>query len=192
MPGATVHSSGSRYQRRMGRKDYVNIGIKETLLARRGLDGGTPEVTSSAATKRPWEFRHRGRITRELEKKIIYCEQMLCIWRISTTLCEDKEHPYALQESHSTGYVVTRWEANLWCGQETQRWSRFEFRKAPARGYETAVDWPIRYEDVAPWYSTCRNLPASAVTKMELSTPADGEFLPPWEFNYYWKINAAK
>jgi len=36
-------------------------------------------------------------------------------------------------------------------GRETQRWSRFDF-EGPARdGY--AVDWPIRYNDLAPWYA---------------------------------------
>ena len=36
-------------------------------------------------------------------------------------------------------------------GRMTQRWSDFDY-EGPARdGY--AVDWPIRYADIAPWYS---------------------------------------
>jgi choline dehydrogenase-like flavoprotein len=68
----------------------------------------------------------------------------------------------------------------LWARQ-TQRWSDFEFN-APARdGY--AVDWPIRYKDLAPWYSHVEKFAGISGNKDGLAQLPDGEFLPPWEMN---------
>ncbi len=63
----------------------------------------------------------------------------------------------------------------------TQRWSKFDF-EGPARdGY--AVDWPIRYEELAPWYSHVELFAGISGNKDGLETLPDGEFLPPWELN---------
>ena len=68
----------------------------------------------------------------------------------------------------------------MWA-RETQRWSRFEF-EAPARdGF--AVDWPIRYEDLAPWYAHVEKFAGISGNKDGIDNLPDGEFLPPWEFN---------
>jgi len=66
----------------------------------------------------------------------------------------------------------------MWARQ-TQRWSDFDF-EGPARdGF--AVDWPIRYKDLAPWYSYVEKFAGIAGNKDGLDTLPDGEFLPPWE-----------
>ncbi|MFM9020933.1 MAG: GMC family oxidoreductase [Sediminibacterium sp.] len=68
----------------------------------------------------------------------------------------------------------------LWARQ-TQRWSRFDF-EAPARdGF--AIDWPIRYPELAPWYSYVEKFAGISGNKDGLETLPDGEFLPPWEMN---------
>ena len=84
------------------------------------------------------------------------------------------------RKNHLTGYVVTRWVAKviMWARQ-TQRWSDFDF-EGPARdGF--AVDWPIRYKDLAPWYSYVEKFAGISGNKDGLDTLPDGEFLPPWE-----------
>jgi choline dehydrogenase-like flavoprotein len=68
----------------------------------------------------------------------------------------------------------------MW-GRETQRWSRFDF-EAPARdGF--AVDWPFRYQDLAPWYSHVEIFAGICGNKDGVETMPDGEFLPGWELN---------
>jgi choline dehydrogenase-like flavoprotein len=68
----------------------------------------------------------------------------------------------------------------MWA-RETQRWSRFEF-EAPGRdGY--AVEWPITYDDLAPWYSHVEKFAGISGNKDGIENLPDGEFLPPWEFN---------
>ncbi|MBA2562987.1 MAG: GMC family oxidoreductase, partial [Chitinophagaceae bacterium] len=59
--------------------------------------------------------------------------------------------------------------------------SKYDF-EGPARdGF--AIDWPIRYNDLAPWYSHVEKFAGIAGNKDGLDTLPDGEFLPPWEMN---------
>jgi choline dehydrogenase-like flavoprotein len=68
----------------------------------------------------------------------------------------------------------------MWARQ-TQRWSNFDF-EGPARdGF--AVDWPIRYNDLAPWYSYVEKFAGISGNKDGLDTLPDGEFLPAWELS---------
>src|SRR3546814_7617120 len=63
----------------------------------------------------------------------------------------------------------------IWARQ-TQRWAEYDF-EGPARdGF--AVDWPIRYADIAPWYSHVERFVGIAGNKDGLATLPDGEFLP--------------
>ena len=78
---------------------------------------------------------------------------------------KDKEHPYVQEKPFDwiRGYQVGG-KSLLWA-RATQRWSNFDF-EGPARdGF--AVDWPIRYEDMAPWYSHVEILRVSVVIKMD-------------------------
>jgi choline dehydrogenase-like flavoprotein len=45
------------------------------------------------------------------------------------------------------------------------------------------VDWPIRYNDLAPWYSHVETFAGISGNRDGLETLPDGEFLPPWELN---------
>ena len=68
----------------------------------------------------------------------------------------------------------------MWARQ-TQRWSPYDF-EGPARdGF--AVDWPIRYQDLAPWYSYVETFAGISGNRDGVDTLPDGEFLPAWEMN---------
>jgi choline dehydrogenase-like flavoprotein len=45
------------------------------------------------------------------------------------------------------------------------------------------VEWPIGYEEIAPWYSHVEKFAGISGNKDGLETMPDGEFLPPWELN---------
>ena len=107
---------------------------------------------------------------------------------------KDKEHPYVQQKPFDwiRGYQVGG-KSLLWARQ-TQRWSKYDF-EGPARdGY--ATDWPIRYDDLAPWYSHVEKFAGISGNYDGLETLPDGEFLPAWEMNcvekdIQQKINSA-
>jgi choline dehydrogenase-like flavoprotein len=143
------------------------------------------------ATMPVWEFPHRNEPTRlEKEQNSIVARCYAYGEATHHFFVKDKEHPYIQEKPFDwiRGYQVGG-KSLLWARQ-TQRWSRFEF-EAPARdGF--AIDWPIRYDDLAPWYSYVEKFAGISGNKDGLETLPDGEFLPPWEMNCVEKELQAK
>ena len=67
-------------------------------------------------------------------------------------------------------------------------WSRQSYRLSDL-DFETnlkdgiAVDWPIRYKDIVPWYSYVEKFVGISGEKLGLPQLPDSEFLPPMEMN---------
>jgi choline dehydrogenase-like flavoprotein len=161
-------------------KELCEHGIK-TLVLERGRN--VQHIKDyPTATKHLWQFTHRGRISHELEKENPIISKCYAFDESAQHFfVKDKEHPYVQEKPFDwiRGYQVGG-KSLMWA-RETQRWSRFEF-EAPARdGF--AVDWPIRYTDLAPWYSHVENFAGISGNKDGIVNLPDGEFLPPWEFN---------
>jgi choline dehydrogenase-like flavoprotein len=94
---------------------------------------------------------------------------------------KDKEHPYIQEKPFDwiRGYQVGG-KSIMW-GRACQRWSNFEF-SAPQR-YGYAVDWPIRYDDIAPWYSHVERFSGICGDKDGMESMPDGDYLPPFEMS---------
>lgn len=67
----------------------------------------------------------------------------------------------------------------LW-GRQSYRWNAMDFEANAKEGI--AVDWPIRYEDIAPWYDKVEAYIGVSGRKEGLPQLPDGVFLPPMEF----------
>ena len=161
-------------------KELCEHGIR-TLVIERGRN--VQHIKDyPTATRHPWQFRHRGRISFELESENPIISKCYAFDEgAQHFFVKDKEHPYIQEKPFDwiRGYQVGG-KSLMWA-RETQRWSRFEF-EAPARdGF--AVDWPIRYHDLAPWYSHVEKFAGISGNKDGIENLPDGEFLPPWEFN---------
>ena len=134
------------------------------------------------ATKNPWDFPHRTYEPLAVTKENPIVSRCYAFSEASQHFfVKDKEHPYVQDKPFDwiRGYQVGG-KSLLWARQ-TQRWSKFDF-EGPARdGF--AVDWPIRYEDLAPWYSHVERFAGIAGNRDGLETLPDGEFLPAWEMN---------
>jgi choline dehydrogenase-like flavoprotein len=167
-------------------KEFCEKGLK-TLLLERGRD--VVHIKDYPTTNMmPWEFKHRGEIPyaiREANPVVSRCyafrEDAMHFF------VKDTEHPYVQDKPFDwiRGYQVGG-KSIMWARQ-TQRWSDFDF-EGPARdGY--AVDWPIRYKDIAPWYSYVEKFAGISGNKDGLPNLPDGEFLPPIELtcveNYF-------
>lgn len=94
---------------------------------------------------------------------------------------KDNEHPYIQEKPFDwiRGYHVGG-KSLMWA-RESQRWSNFEFTSPAKYGY--AIDWPIRYKDIAPWYSHVELFAGICGNYDGLEAMPDGEFLPPFEMN---------
>lgn len=161
-------------------KELCDKGLK-TLVLERGRDVKHLKDYPTA-TKHPWEFPHRGRKTVEiLEENPVVSRCYAFGEPTEHFFVKDKEHPYVQEKPFDwiRGYQVGG-KSLLWARQ-VQRWSKYDF-EGPARdGF--AVDWPIRYNDIAPWYSHVERFAGISGNYDGLDTLPDGEFLPPWEMN---------
>jgi choline dehydrogenase-like flavoprotein len=93
----------------------------------------------------------------------------------------DAEHPYIQEKPFNwiRGYQVGG-RSLLW-GRQCYRLSDLDFSANAKEGF--AVDWPIRYKDIAPWYSYVESYIGVSGQKEGLAQLPDGEFLTPMELN---------
>ncbi len=171
-------------------KELCEKGLK-TLVLERGRD--VKHVTDyPTAMLNPWEVEHRGQVplaTRaEYGKSRSFMREETLHWAI-----KEGEQPF-VQEKPFTwvrGYHVGG-KSLLWARQ-TQRWSDFDFEGPSRDGF--AVDWPIRYADIAPWYSHVEKFAGISGNRDGLPHLPDGEFLPAIELSCietYFKESIAK
>ncbi len=78
---------------------------------------------------------------------------------------------------------------SLMWGRQSYRWSDFDFEANAKDG--VAVDWPIRYADLAPWYDYVERFAGISGSVEGLPQLPDGQFLPPMEMNCVEKDVAA-
>ncbi|EON76425.1 Glucose-methanol-choline (GMC) oxidoreductase:NAD binding site [Lunatimonas lonarensis] len=161
-------------------KELCEKGLK-TLVLERGRDVVHREDYPTMHTHL-WEFPLRGALplsVREENPVVSRCYAFRD--DADHFFVKDKEHPYLQDKPFDwiRGYQVGG-KSLLWARQ-VQRWSKYDFEGPGRDGF--AVDWPIRYDDLAPWYSYVERFIGVAGNKDGLETLPDGEFLPPWEMN---------
>ncbi|SFD70073.1 GMC oxidoreductase [Spirosoma endophyticum] len=161
-------------------KELCEKGLK-TLVLERGRDV-RHIVDYPTATQNPWEFPHRNRMPEAFDQKNPIATKCYALDESTQQFfVKDAEHPYVQEKPFDwiRGYQVGG-KSLIWARQ-TQRWSKFDFEANARDG--AAVDWPIRYEDIAPWYSHVEKFVGISGNKDGLETLPDGEFLKPWELN---------
>ena len=161
-------------------KELCDLGVKTLVLERgRNIEHIKDYPT---ATKGPWEFEHHTQeplqVTKDnpvISKCYAYGEDTHHFF------VKDAEHPYIQEKPFDwiRGYQVGG-KSIMW-GRACQRWSDFEF-SAPQR-YGFAVDWPIRYADIAPWYSHVEKFSGICGDKDGLEALPDGDYLPPFDLS---------
>jgi choline dehydrogenase-like flavoprotein len=159
-------------------KELTEKGLK-TLVLERGRDV-KHLVDYPTTNMKPWEFEHRGQIPLEIQKENPVVSRCYAFREDAQHFfVKDKEHPYVQEKPFDwiRGYQVGG-KSLLWARQ-TQRWSDFDFTGPERDGF--AVDWPIRYKDIDPWYSHVERFAGISGNKDGISELPDGEFLPPME-----------
>ena len=161
-------------------KELCEQGLK-TLLLERGRNV-VHLKDYPTATKGPWEFPHRLKMPLSITEENPVVSRCYAFSEATQHFfVKDTEHPYIQEKPFDwiRGYQVGG-KSLLWARQ-TQRWSKYDF-EGPARdGF--ATDWPIRYDDLAPWYSYVEKFAGISGNLDGIDTLPDGEFLPPWEMN---------
>ncbi|WP_428330814.1 GMC oxidoreductase [Mucilaginibacter sp.] len=161
-------------------KELTGKGLK-TLMLERGRDV-KHNKDYPTTNLYPWEFPHHGQLPNDVQEANPIVNRCYAFGEDAAHFfVKDKEHPYIQEKPFDwiRGYQVGG-KSLLWARQ-TQRWSDFDF-EGPARdGF--AVDWPIRYKDIAPWYSYVEKFAGISGNKDGLAELPDGEFLPAYPLN---------
>jgi choline dehydrogenase-like flavoprotein len=165
----------------------------KTLVLERGKD--VKHIIDYPTTmKEPWEFEHRGQMPLEVQKANPIASRCYIFKEDAAHfVVKDNEHPYIQEKPFDwiRGYQ-TGGKSLLWARQ-TQRWSSFDFEGPGRDGF--AVEWPIKYDEIAPWYSHVERFAGISGNKDGLPQLPDGEFLPPHEMTCvekYFKEQMAK
>ena len=77
----------------------------------------------------------------------------------------------------------------MW-GRQSYRWSDHSFEANAKEGI--AIDWPIRYKDIAPWYDYVEKFAGISGSKEGLPQLPDGQFQKPMDLNCVEKDVAAR
>jgi choline dehydrogenase-like flavoprotein len=161
-------------------KELCEKGLKTLVLER----GRNVEHIKDYPTmnKAPWEFEHRGSMTKKfMDENPLITKAAGFAEDTAHFFVKDKDHPYVQEKPFDwiRGYQVGG--KSLTWGRACARWSEYDFTAPQRYGY--AVDWPVRYNDMAPWYSHVEKFIGVCGVKEGIESMPDGEFLPPYEMN---------
>jgi choline dehydrogenase-like flavoprotein len=170
-------------------KELTEKGLKTIMLERgKNIEHIKDYVNAS---KGPWEFPHRGGRTQEmikdypaLRRDYPLNEMNLDWWT------DDQKSPYTEVKRFDwfRGYHVGG-RSLLW-GRQSYRWSDLAFESNAKDGI--AIDWPIRYKDIEPWYTYVEKFAGISGSKEGLAQLPDGHFMPAMEMNCVEKDVSAR
>jgi choline dehydrogenase-like flavoprotein len=160
-------------------KELCEKGLKTLVLERGPMVEHIKDYTT--ATLAPWEFAHRNVVSEKMRKEQHSQVRGFCNEHNSHFFVNDIEHPYNQVKPYDwiRGYHVGG--RSLTWGRQCYRWSDLDFEANAKDGH--GVDWPIRYKDIAPWYSYVEKFVGVSGSVEGLPQLPDGEFLPPMEMN---------
>lgn len=153
-------------------------GLK-TLLLERGRDV-KHLIDYPTANLNPWDFKYGPNNTNN-DFQINPVQSRAYDPSTKHFYVNDTDHPYIQEKPFNwfRGYQVGG--RSLTWGRQCYRLSDLDFQANLKEGI--AVDWPIRYKDIAPWYSYAESHIGVSGQKENLPHLPDGEFLPPMELN---------
>ncbi len=143
------------------------------------------------ATKPPWAYPHRGGRTKAMEadypvlKRDYPLNEKNLDWWAS-----DKDSPYTETRKFDwyRGYQVGG--RSLMWGRQSYRHGDLDFTANAKEGI--AVDWPIRYADIAPWYDYVETFAGISGNRDGIASLPDGQYQPAIPLNCAEDSVAAK
>lgn len=160
-------------------KELCEAGLK-VLLLERGKNLQHPNYPTAMAD--PWELPHHGRLTQEDRER---CHVQVRHYSIGEDnkhfYINDLENPY--HEKRRFDWIrgdMVGGRSVLWA-RHSYRWSDLDFEANKKDGI--AVDWPIRYKDISPWYDYVEQFIGVSGSMDGISHLPDGNFMPPMAMN---------
>jgi choline dehydrogenase-like flavoprotein len=168
-------------------KELTEKGLK-TLV----LEAGRPIVPEQDYVEHvpTWEKKFRGLGDRRslTQNQPIQSQCYACDEWSSKFFINDNEHPYTSDPGKPFSWIRGRQVGGrsiMW-GRQSYRWSDLDFEANLRDG--VAIDWPIRYADLAPWYDHVEEFAGICGEALGLPQLPDSKFLPPMELNCAEKV----
>jgi len=162
-------------------KELCENGLKTLALERGPMV--RHRVDYPTANMDPWDFPHNRQPTQEDIAKQEKQNRTGYTTRADSKhwFVNDLEHPYNETKRFDwmRGYHVGG-RSIMW-GRHSYRWSDLDFEANQKDGI--AVDWPVRYKDIAPWYDKVESYIGVAGELLGLPQLPDGIFEPMMELN---------
>ncbi len=162
-------------------KELCENGLKTLVLERGRMIKHIEDYET--ANMDPWDFPNAGEPTREdiakqeKQNRTGYTTNAASkMWFVN-----DLEHPYneIRRFDWMRGYHVGG--RSLQWGRQSYRWGDIDFGANQRDGI--AVDWPVRYKDIAPWYAKVEDYIGVSGEALNLPQLPDSNFLPAMELN---------
>ena len=162
-------------------KELCEQGLKTLVLDRGRMVNHIEDYPTANMDK--WDFPNNGELPREEKAKQIKQARTGYTVRAQHNFwfVDDLEHPYNETKRFDwmRGYHVGG-RSIMW-GRHSYRWSNMDFEANKKDGI--AVDWPVRYKDIAPWYDKVEAYIGVTGENLGLSQLPDGVFEPMMELN---------
>jgi choline dehydrogenase-like flavoprotein len=170
-------------------KELTEKGLKVLLLERgRDIEHVKDYVN---ANNESWDFPHRGGRTQQmikdypvLKRDYPLNEKNLDYW------ASDKDSPYTEVKRFDWFRGYHMGGRSLMWGRQSYRLSDFDFEANLKDGI--AVDWPVRYKEIAPWYDYVEKFAGISGSRDGLAQLPDGQFMPAMEMTIVEKDVAAR
>lgn len=170
-------------------KELTEKGLKVLMLERGNhIEHVKDYVTANTEI---WQFPHRNTRTQQMIKEHPFLkrdyplsEETFGMW------VKDMESPYTETKRFDWFRAYHTGGRSLHWGRQSYRFNKMDFEANAKEGI--GIDWPIRYDELAPWYSYVERFAGIQGSKEGLDVLPDGEFLPAMDMNVVEKDVAAK
>lgn len=170
-------------------KELTQKGLKTIMLERGRNIEHIKDYPS--ATKSPWEFEYRGKRSQQMEadypvlkRNYLLEERTLGMW------ANEHDNPYVEDKRFDWYRAYHVGGRSLLWGRQSYRLGDHDFEANIKDGH--GIDWPIRYKDIAPWYTYAEQWAGISGNRDGLDILPDGDYLPPMPMNIVEKDLAAR
>jgi choline dehydrogenase-like flavoprotein len=164
-------------------KELTEKGLKTIVL-----EAGRPIVPEQDYVEHipAWELKYRAWDSRVERAKTQYVQREVyyaCDEYSHKFFVNDQENPYTTTPGKKFSWIRGRQVGgkSLTWGRQSYRWSDLDFEANSKDGI--AIDWPIRYKDIEPWYDYVEDHVGISGQTEGLAQLPDSHFLPPMEMS---------
>lgn len=161
-------------------KELCEQGLKTLVLERGRMVKHIVDYTT--ANLDPWDFPNRGTASRKtIERKFKQHRSGFVKEAYEHFFVDDIKHPYNEDRRFDwiRGYQVGG--RSLTWGRQSYRLSDIDFKANKKENI--AIDWPIRYKDIEPWYDKVEQYIGVSGQNLGLKQLPDQQLLKPMNLN---------